>query len=63
MLTPIIVFHYGYAPHLVKVLAQAKAFNPSSEIILLGDESNRFLNFVRHENIRQYFQEATRFEQ
>ncbi len=63
MSIPIIMFHYGYTPHLVMALAQAKATNPTSDVILLGDQSNQFLDFVQHESIDRYCTEAKQFEQ
>lgn len=63
MALPIITIHCGYAPYLVKTLLQAKAMNPQSKIILLGDSSNKYISFVQHENITNYFQEAEFFAQ
>lgn len=47
---PVIVFHKGYAPYLETCLAQAKKTNPDSRIILLGDDSNKRIDFVEHVN-------------
>lgn len=63
MSLPIIMIHRGYASYLITTLTQVKASNPKSDIILLGDTSNQFLNFIRHENLDNYYDEAQRFEQ
>jgi hypothetical protein len=63
MALPIITIHRGYASYLVKTLLQAKATNPQSKIVLLGDPSNKYISFVDHENITNYFQEAEFFAQ
>ncbi|MBW4538634.1 MAG: hypothetical protein KME43_05740 [Myxacorys chilensis ATA2-1-KO14] len=63
MAIPIITIHHGYVPYLLHVLAQAKATNPRSEIILLGDSSNSIISFVTHRNTSDYFEEAQKFEE
>lgn len=63
MAIPIITVHTGYHHYLVYVLAQAKATNHNSEVILLGDSANSFLSFVRHEEVSDYFEEAECFEE
>lgn len=62
MAIPIITIHRGYASYLTLALLQAKITNPESEIILLGDQENQFLDFVRHEPIDRYFEKAQAFE-
>jgi hypothetical protein len=62
MSIPIIIIHSGYASYLIRVLLQAKTTNPKSEIILLGNQENQFLNFVRHEPIERYCTSAKAFE-
>jgi hypothetical protein len=61
MAMPIVTIHRGYAPYLVTTLAQAKFTNPKSEIVLLGDSSNQFLDFVHYEHILNYYSEAQQF--
>ena len=63
MSIPIVTVHRGYAAYLVRALAQAKFTNPKSEIVLLGDASNQFLDFVRHENLLDYYSSAQQFAQ
>lgn len=63
MSLPIITIHRGYASYLIKVLLQAKAMNPQSKIILLGDASNKSISFIQYENLANYFQEANLFAQ
>jgi hypothetical protein len=63
MAMPIVTVHRGYAPYLVNALAQAKFTNPQSEIVLIGDSSNQFLDFVRHEDLFNYYSAAQQFEQ
>lgn len=60
---PVIMIHTGYSPYLPYTLAQAKATNPRSPIVLLGDRDNAFLNFVQHEQVSDYFEEAEAFDQ
>ncbi len=59
---PIIFIHKGYSEYLEFSLRQAKHSNPSSEIILLGDESNNRFDFITHININEYFEQAAEFE-
>ena len=61
MVIPIIFVHKGNPYFLYSVLKQAKHTNPNSEIILLGDETNRSFSFVRHFNINDYFDSARNF--
>ncbi len=63
MAMPIVTVHRGYAPYLVSTLAQAKFTNPKSEIVLLGDTSNQFLDFIRHEKLLDYSSSAQKFAQ
>ncbi|NDJ18741.1 hypothetical protein [Myxacorys almedinensis] len=63
MAIPIITIHYGYAPYLLHVLAQAKATNPRSTVILIGDSRNAMISFVSHQKASDYFEEARQFEQ
>ena len=52
---PIIFLHFGYADYLEIALCQAKSFNPGSDIILLGDESNKKLNkYCFHYNYNEF---------
>lgn len=60
---PVVMIHKGYSPYLPYTLAQAKATNPTSDIILLGDRGNAFLNFVQHYEVSNYFKEAQAFDQ
>lgn len=49
-------------PYLIYSLAQAKEFNPNSDIFLLGDNSNKYLRFINHENFNFYCEGAKEFE-
>lgn len=60
---PVMMIHTGYSPYLPYTLAQAKATNPRSQIVLLGDRRNAFLNFVHHNDISNYFAAAKAFDQ
>ncbi|AOY84338.1 hypothetical protein BJP36_34855 [Moorena producens JHB] len=62
MSIPIITLHRGNYIHLLYSLAQAKQTNPKSDIFLIGDESNQWINFVNHENIKDYYSSAKKFE-
>lgn len=61
MAIPIIFVHKGNPYFLRAVLEQAKRTNPCSEIILLGDETNKSFSFVRHFCINDYFESAEEF--
>ncbi|MDR9894706.1 hypothetical protein G7B40_009005 [Aetokthonos hydrillicola Thurmond2011] len=63
MSIPIMMIHRGYASYLIQTLNQAKYTNQESDIILLGDASNNFLNFIHHEKFDKYYVEAKKFEQ
>ncbi|MEC4885918.1 MAG: hypothetical protein SAL70_32080 [Scytonema sp. PMC 1070.18] len=62
MYLPILILHRGYSTYLMYCLAQAKALNPDSDVILLGNESNKHIDFVFYENIEKYDDEAKEFE-
>lgn len=49
-------------PYLIYSLAQAKEFNPKSDIFLFGDNSNKYLRFIIHENFNHYYDGAKEFE-
>ncbi len=61
MAIPIIFVHRGNPYYLYSVLKQAKKTNPKSDIILLGDETNKSFSFVKHYDISDYFDSATQF--
>ena len=59
---PIIFFHLGNPEFLQHSLSQANRTNPASDIILLGDESNKGYSFVNHHNFNDYLdQESEKF--
>lgn len=58
---PIIIIHRGDSPYLAYTIAQAKASNPESRVILLGDRSNAFYLGVEHYNYQDYFAGAEDF--
>lgn len=58
---PIIIIHRGDSPYLAYTIAQARASNPESRVILLGDRSNSFYLGVEHHNYQDYFSEAEDF--
>lgn len=58
---PVVFIHSGDSPHLVYALAQAAASNPSSPIILLGDDANAHYAQVEHHRLSDYFVAATSF--
>ncbi|MUG96750.1 hypothetical protein F7734_32190 [Scytonema sp. UIC 10036] len=62
MYLPIVVLHRGYSAYVPYCLAQAKVFNPKSDIVLLGDDKNSFINYIHHERIENYDDEAKEFE-
>lgn len=61
---PIIFVHTGNSNIISYALNQARKFNPESEIILLGDESNRWVERqgFRHFNTSDFFGMAERFD-
>ncbi|MCA1990566.1 MAG: hypothetical protein LDL41_00750, partial [Coleofasciculus sp. S288] len=62
MSIPIIIIHLAEREHLRWILAQAREFNPHSNIILIGDYTSKHYNFIEHEEIGNYFQEALTFQ-
>jgi hypothetical protein len=58
---PIVFIHQGDSPHLVYALAQAAASNPSSRVILLGDDANNRHPLVEHHRFADYFVAAAAF--
>ncbi len=61
MSLPIIFIHKGYSDYMEYSLRQAKYSNPDSEIILIGDEFNNRFDFVKHVDMKAYFQGASDF--
>jgi hypothetical protein len=60
---PIVFIHTGYQEYLKIALWQAKSFNPTTEIILIGDESNLRLNKIcKHFYCEEFSAEAIPFE-
>ena len=65
---PIVTLHrhnpaYPQVPiYLIYCLAQAKKFNPQSDIFLLGDYSNKYLQLVKHRYFTDYMEGAEEFE-
>ncbi|MEO1377862.1 MAG: hypothetical protein AAFW70_27005, partial [Cyanobacteria bacterium J06635_10] len=49
-------------PYLIYSLAQAKELNPGSDIFLLGDNINKYLRFIHHEDFNLYCEGAKEFE-
>ncbi len=58
---PILYFHLGYQPYLEFTLAQTRASNPNSRLILLGDRANRRIAAAEHRMAENFFAEATAF--
>lgn len=58
----IIYVHKGDPFYLPLSLKQARESNPNAEIILLGDESNNKYDYVKHYNIKDYFDRAAKFD-
>lgn len=60
---PFFIVHLGYSYYLDYVLNQVKYTNPSSEIILIGDEANAHLSKfgITHINYKDYFDTAAEF--
>ena len=57
MCSPLIFCHYGNTDYLRFTIACARKANPKTRIILLGDESNRWLNrYVEHHDFVSYSQ-------
>lgn len=61
MLIPIIIVHRSNSSYLKYTLGQARYFNPTTPIYLIGDESNNHYPFVTHVNIDDYLKSANRF--
>jgi len=59
---PIVFIHQQNSEHLAYSLAQAKASNPNSSVILLGDDSNTEHPCAEHHQFRDYFTGAAQFE-
>ncbi len=62
MSIPILFFHATNPEYLGHTLKQAKNTNPSSDIILLGDDSNNTYDFVQHHNFMDYYDTASGLE-
>jgi len=58
---PIIFLHRSNSEYLKYTFAQAKAVNPKSDIVLLGDETNNQYPFVEHYFIEDYSESAGQF--
>ena len=58
---PIIFIHKGNSSYLKKCVQQAKKSNPSSEIILIGDNNNQTIKGIIHFNIDNFSESATKF--
>jgi hypothetical protein len=58
---PIIFLHRSNSEYLKYTFAQAKATNPKSDIVLLGDETNNQYPFVEHYFIEDYSESAGHF--
>lgn len=58
---PIIIVHTGDSIYLKYTLKQAKHYNPSCPIYLIGDENNNKYPFITHVNIRNYLSSANAF--
>ena len=61
----IFFIHKGYQPHLKVSIYHAKKSNPDATIILLGDETNKFLAnqlSINHFYIKDYFNQANEFD-
>jgi hypothetical protein len=59
---PIIFIHRWNSEHLKYSLAQAHVSNPRSTIFLLGDPSNDVYDFVEHQPMAEYFNDAGKFQ-
>lgn len=59
----IIFIHKGKSKYLDLALKQAHKSNPDATIILLGENYNNRLNFVKYYNINEYKTEADNFKQ
>jgi len=57
----IVFIHKSWSDYLKYSLAQARSFNPNSPIYLLGDAANDRFDFVDHQPISKYLEEATEF--
>lgn len=56
MQAPILLIHYGNSSYLPYVIQVAKRFNPTKEILFLGDEQNAYLKTlgVSHHALQDY---------
>jgi hypothetical protein len=54
----IVFIHQGNEDYLSVALQCARRSNPEADIFLIGDESNDVFDFVRHFNIKDYFDGA-----
>ena len=61
-MSTIIFVHKGNSYYLQLSIAQAKKYNPDSNILLFGDESNRNIQHAIHYNIDDYDELADRFD-
>ncbi len=59
---PIIFIHTGRQRHLEIAIEHLTRNNKESELILLGDESNKDIDAVSHHLVKDYFSSAQEFE-
>jgi hypothetical protein len=58
---PIVFIHYSNSDYLKYILPQARLYNPTSPIYLIGDESNRGYETIEHHMASDYFETAHDF--
>lgn len=58
---PIVFIHRGNSPYLAFTLGQARLQNPKSQIILLGDSTNKVFPFVTHVDLANHWHRAEEF--
>lgn len=58
---PIVTVFKGDRFYLSHCIAQAKAFNPDSDFIFLGDSSTKHYKGIKHFNYNDYFEDAKKF--
>lgn len=59
----IVFVHKGHPYYLDIAIEQARMYNPSIPIILLGDESNKDILGIEHYMISEYFESARKFDE
>lgn len=59
----IAIIHLNDSDYLPYTLAQAKISNPQSNIVLIGDDSNKYYHLVEHESIDHHIDEALDFKE